>query len=110
MEIEPSVIKFARRKKTFALLAVLPMLLLVLMSCLLMSYAISVANNFYILLSNGLFFVACMWFVIAAKRYYRCPVCEKVVVPTKEDGTPSEISFAIAYRPAVCPYCKAKLL
>ena len=40
----------------------------------------------------------------------RCPACEKVVVPTKDDGTPSEVSFAIAYKPKECPYCSVPLL
>jgi hypothetical protein len=51
-----------------------------------------------------------MVFVIVAKRYYRCPVCEKVVVPTKDDGTPSEVSFAIQFKPKECPYCAAALM
>lgn len=104
-----SVEEFKRRKTVFSLRGILPMLLIILMSAMLMSWAIRVEDNLYILIANGMFFVACVVYVIAAKRYYRCPVCEKVVVPTKDDGTPSEISFAIAYKPEVCPYCAAKL-
>ena len=105
-----SVAEFKRRKTKFVLRGLLPMLLIIMMSCVLMSWAVPANNNFYIVVANGMFFFAGMVFVIAAKRYYRCPVCEKVVVPTKDDGTPSEISFAIAYKPKVCPYCGAALL
>ncbi|KAF0206343.1 MAG: hypothetical protein FD173_193 [Gallionellaceae bacterium] len=104
-----SVEEFKRRKTLFVLRGLLPMLTIILLGCILMSWAIPQHNNLYILLANGLIFVSGVVFVIAAKRYYRCPVCEKVVVPTKDDGTPSEISFAIAYKPEVCPYCAAKL-
>jgi hypothetical protein len=106
----PSVVEFRRRKKTFALRGLLPMLLLILLACLLMSWAMPRHNNLYILLSNALLFIGGMVYVIMAKRYYRCPVCEKVVVSTKDDGTPSEISFGIAYKPKICPYCAAPLL
>jgi len=37
--------------------------------------------------------LAGVWYVIAAKRYYRCPVCEKVVVPTKRRRTPQRDQF-----------------
>jgi rubrerythrin len=75
-----------------------------------MSWALPRHNDLCIVLANALLFISGMLFVIMAKRYYRCPVCEKVVVPVKEDGSPSEISFAIAYRPKKCPYCAAALL
>lgn len=105
-----SVTEFHRRKMKFALRGILPMLLIIMLGCILMSWAIRMHSNLYIAVANGLFFVSGMVFVITAKRYYRCPVCEKVVVPTKDDGTPSEISFGIAYKPKECPYCKAALL
>jgi hypothetical protein len=107
--VPSSVTEFTRRKRTFALRGILPMLLVILLGCITMSWALPRNNNPIILLANGLIFIAGMWFVIMAKRYYRCPVCEKVVVPTKDDGTPSEISFGIAYKPKVCPYCAAEL-
>lgn len=106
----PSVVEFQRRKRLFAVRGLLPMLLLILAACLLMSWALPQENNPGILLANLLLFVGGMVYVIVAKRYYRCPACEKVVVPTKDDGSPSEISFAIAYRPKKCPYCAAPLL
>ena len=105
----PSVAEFTRRKTRFAWRGLLPMFVIMLLGCVLMSWAVPQHNNLYILLANGLFFISGMVFVITAKRYYRCPVCEKVVVPTKDDGTPSEISFGIAYKPKVCPYCAAQL-
>lgn len=86
------------------------MFVIILCGCLLMSFALRNHSDLYILLANALFFISGMVFVITAKRYYRCPACEKVVVPTKDDGSPSEISFAIAYRPERCPYCAAPLL
>ena len=105
----PSVVEFNQRKRTFALRGLLPMFMIILIGCILMSWAVPNHNNLYIVVANGLFFISGMVFVIMAKRYYRCPVCEKVVVPTKDDGTPSEISFGIAYKPKVCPYCGAAL-
>ncbi len=105
-----SVIEFRLRKKTFALRGLLPMLMLILFGCMLMSWALSKNNNLGIIGANALLFISGMVFVITAKRYYRCPACEKVVVPTKDDGTPSEVSFAIAYKPKECPYCSAPLL
>jgi hypothetical protein len=104
-----SVIEFQRRKTQFAWRGILPMLLLMLLACLLMAWALPDEVSWAILLANLIFFASGMVFVISAKRYYRCPVCEKVVVPTKDDGTPSEISFGIAYKPSVCPYCAAAL-
>lgn len=109
MKPEASIAEFSRRKRTFALRGLLPMLLIVLGACLLMSWALPQHNNLAIFLANLLIFLSGMVYVISAKRYYRCPVCEKVVVPTKDDGTPSEISFGIAYKPKVCPYCAAVL-
>ncbi len=85
------------------------MLLIMLAGCLLMAWALPDENNLAIFAANLLFFASGVVFVIAAKRHYRCPMCEKVVVPTKDDGTPSEISFGIAYKPKVCPYCGAAL-
>lgn len=104
-----SIAEFHRRKRTFILRGLLPMFAIIIAGCLLMSWAVPAHNNRYIALANLLIFVSGMVFVIAAKKYYRCPVCEKVVVPTKDDGTPSEISFGIAYKPKECPYCKAAL-
>jgi hypothetical protein len=106
----PSVVEFRHRKKTFSLRGLLPMLMLILLACLLMSWALPRHNDLFIILANALLFISGMVFVIMAKKYYRCPDCEKVVVPTKEDGSPSEISFAIAYKPERCPYCAAPLL
>lgn len=104
-----SVAEFRRRKRTFALRGLLPMSIIILAGCVLMSWALPAHSNRYIALANLLIFISGMVFVITAKKYYRCPVCEKVVVPTKDDGTPSEISFGIAYKPEVCPYCNARL-
>jgi len=110
MESGPaSVAEFSRRKKTFMLRGLLPVLLIVLCACLVMAWALPTEDNLLIFLSNMMIFLAGMVYVITAKRYYRCPVCEKVVVPTKSDGTPSEISFGIAYKPKECPYCRAQL-
>ena len=110
MKLEPqSVVEFRRRKMIFAWRGVLPMLMLILLGCLLMSWAIRNHSNLWILIANVLIFISGMVFVIMAKRYYRCPVCEKVVVPKKDDGTPNEISFGIAYKPKECPYCAAPL-
>jgi hypothetical protein len=106
----PSVIEFRMRKQTFALRGLLPMLIFILLGCVLMSWALPRNYTLGIAGANVLLFISGMIFVIMAKRYYRCPACEKVVVPTKDDGTPSEISFAIAYKPKECPYCKAPLL
>ena len=106
----PSVIEFRHRKKMFAVRGLLPMLILIFCGCVLMSWALPNHSDLFIVLANALLFISGMVFVIMAKRYYRCPACEKVVVPTKDDGTPSEISFAIACKPKECPYCSAPLL
>jgi len=106
--IPSSVTEFKRRQRTFALRGILPMLLLILLGCLTMAWGLP-ENNLVIFAANMMIFLAGVWYVVMAKRYYRCPVCEKVVVPTKDDGTPSEISFGIAYKPKVCPYCAAAL-
>jgi hypothetical protein len=103
-----TVEEFKRRKRLFALRGLLPMLLLFLGGCVVMAWGMP-DNKPFVLIANLLIFIGGMVFVITAKRYYRCPACEKVVVPTKDDGTPSEISFAIAYKPQVCPYCGAVL-
>lgn len=100
--------EFARRKRIFAWRGILPMLLLILLGCVLMVWGLP-HNDPLIVLANLMIFFAGTWLVIAAKRYYRCPVCEKMVVPTKKDGTPSEISFGIDFKPRVCPYCKVSL-
>jgi len=111
MKLDSStVVEFRRRKRTFSLRGLLPMLLLMLLACWLMSWALPRHNDLFIIFANALLFISGMVFVIMAKRYYRCPDCEKVVVPTKEDGSPSEVSFAIAFRPKKCPYCAAPLL
>jgi hypothetical protein len=104
-----SIEEFKRRKTLFAWRGILPMLLIMLAGCLVMAWALPSENNLAIFSANLLFFASGVVFVISAKRYYRCPACEKVVVPTKEDGTPSEISFGIAYKPEKCPYCRAML-
>jgi hypothetical protein len=104
-----SVIEFRHRKKMFALRGLLPMLILMFLACVLMSWALPNHSDLFIVLANALLFISGMLFVIMAKRYYRCPACEKVVVPTKEDGTPSDVSFSIAYKPKVCPYCSVPL-
>ena len=104
-----SVIEFRHRKKMFAARGLLPMLLLMFAACVLMSWALHNHSDLFIVLANVLLFISGMLFVIMAKRYYRCPACEKVVVPTKDDGTPSDVSFAIAYKPKVCPYCSVPL-
>jgi hypothetical protein len=106
--IPSSVTEFKRRKRTFTLRGLLPMFLLIMLGGLLQAWGMP-DNNPVIFAANMMIFAAGVWYVIAAKRYYRCPVCEKVVVPTKDDGTPSEISFSIAYKPKVCPYCAAAL-
>ena len=105
-----SVIEFRHRKKMFAVRGLLPMLLLIFCGCVLMSWALPNHSDLFIVLANALLFISGMVFVIMAKRYYRCPACEKVVVPTKDDGTPSEVSFAIAYKPKECPYYSVPLL
>lgn len=105
-----TVIEFRRRKMLFAARGILPVLILIFAGCVLMSWALPNHSDLIIVLANALLFVSGMVFVIMAKRYYRCPACEKVVVPTKDDGTPSEVSFAIAYKPKVCPYCAAPLM
>jgi hypothetical protein len=101
--------KFKLRKMTFAKRGLLPMFLFILAGCGLLTLALQVKNEYYALLGYIFIFASGLVFVLTAKKYYRCPVCEKVVVPTKDDGKPSEISFAIAYDPQVCPYCTAPL-
>jgi hypothetical protein len=103
-----SVAEFKRQKRTFMLRGILPVCVFVLLGCTVMVWGLP-DNKPVVLAANLFIFMAGVWFVILAKRYYRCPVCEKVVVPTKDDGTPSEISFGIAYKPKVCPYCGAAL-
>ena len=107
-QVPASVIEFSRRKRVFLLRGILPVGLLILLGVIVMGQGLP-DNKPFVFAANMLIFIAGIWFVITAKRYYRCPVCEKVVVPTKSDGTPSEISFGIAYKPKVCPYCTAEL-
>lgn len=85
------------------------MFILILTGCILLTLALLAKNEYYAVPGYILIFASGLVFVLTAKKYYRCPVCEKVVVPTKDDGKPSEISFAIAYNPQVCPYCAAPL-
>lgn len=101
--------EFKRRKITFAKRGLLPMFILIPAGCTLLILALRLHSEMYALLGNMTIFASGLVFVVTAKRYYRCPLCEKVVVPTKDDGMPSEISFAIAYDPQVCPYCLAPL-
>ncbi|MDD4912283.1 MAG: hypothetical protein PHP57_08325 [Sideroxydans sp.] len=103
-----SITEFNRRKRTFMIRGIVPVVGMVLLGCGVMAMGLP-DNKPIVLAANLLIFFAGVWFVISAKRHYRCPVCEKVVVPTKDDGTPSEISFGIAYKPKVCPYCSAQL-
>lgn len=109
MKAELTITEFARRKQTIALRGILPMLLIILAACLLMAWAIPLNSNPAILVANLLVFLSGVVFVLTAKRYYRCPACEKVVVPCKADGTPNEVSFGIAYKPKTCPYCTVAL-
>jgi hypothetical protein len=101
--------QFKLRKMSFLKRGLLPMFLLILAGCSLLTLALQAKNEYYALPGYIFIFASGLVFVLTAKKYYRCPVCEKVVVPTKDDGKPSEISFAIAYAPDVCPYCGAKL-
>ncbi|TNC96334.1 MAG: hypothetical protein FD121_1155 [Gallionellaceae bacterium] len=106
--IPASVTEFKRRKRTFYLRGILPVVVLILFGCVVMWQGLP-DDKPIVLAANLLIFIAGAWYVISAKRYYRCPVCEKVVVPTKADGRPSDISFGIDYSPEECPYCKVKL-
>ena len=101
--------QFKLRKITFAKRGLLPMFSLILAGCIFLVLALRLHNEIYALLGNLIIFASGLIFVLSAKRYYRCPACEKVVVPVRDDGKPSEISFAIAYDPQVCPYCAAAL-
>ncbi len=101
--------QFKLRKMTFAKRGLLPMFLLILAGCIFLIGALHLHNEIYALVGNLIIFASGIVFVVSAKRYYRCPACEKVVVPLKDDGKPSEISFAIAYAPEVCPYCASPL-
>ncbi len=101
--------QFQLRKATFIKRGVLPMLVLIIFGCVFLTFALQHKYEYFALAGYLLIFASGVVFVLTAKKYYRCPVCEKVVVPTKDDGKPSEISFAIAYSPEVCPYCHATL-
>jgi len=104
-----TIAEFKRRKMTFAKRGLLPMFMLILAGCVLLTLSLTNHNDLFAVLGNMLIFISGIVFVLSAKRYYRCPVCDKVVVPTRDDGKPSEISFAIAYGPQTCPYCLVAL-
>ncbi|MDH2916181.1 MAG: hypothetical protein PXX77_04810 [Gallionella sp.] len=106
--IPASVTEFKRRRRVFFLRGILPVVSLILLGCVVMVQGLP-DDKPIVLVANLIIFLAGAWYVISAKRYYRCPECEKVVVPTKADGRPSDISFGIDYSPEVCPYCAAKL-
>jgi hypothetical protein len=108
MEQAATVTEFKRRRRTFYMRGILPVVLLILCGCVVMWQGLP-DDKPIVLLANLIIFAAGIWYVISAKRYYRCPACEKVVVPTKADGRPSDISFGIDYSPEVCPYCNAQL-
>ena len=101
--------QFQLRKAKFIKRGVLPMFALIIAGCVFLTIALQQKYEYFALAGYLLIFASGVVFVLTAKKYYRCPVCEKVVVPTKDDGKPSEISFAIAYSPEVCPYCHAAL-
>jgi hypothetical protein len=101
--------KFNVRQKQFARSGLLPMIGLITLGSAFMIVALLQRNEWYALFGNVIVFMSGIVYVLAAKRYYRCPVCEKVVVPLGDDGKPSEVSFAIAYQPERCPYCSAAL-
>ena len=101
--------QFQLRKATFIKRGVIPMLALIIVGCVFLTIALQKKYEYVALAGYILIFASGVVFVLTAKKYYRCPACEKVVVPTKDDGKPSEISFAIAYSPEVCPYCHAAL-
>jgi len=101
--------EFRRRKLKFAKRGLLPMFILILAGSTFLILALRQHQEIYALLGNVLIFASGFVFVLTAKRYYRCPACEKVVVPVSDDGKPSELSFAIAYNPQVCPYCAVPL-
>jgi hypothetical protein len=101
--------QFQLRKTKFIKRGVLPMFALIIIGCVFLTIALKQKYEYFALAGYLLIFASGVIFVLTAKKYYRCPVCDKVVVPTKDDGKPSEISFAIAYNPDVCPYCRAAL-
>jgi hypothetical protein len=101
--------QFKLRQLAFLKRGVVPMIALIIVGCVFLTVALQQQHEYYALLGYLFIFASGVVFVLTAKKYYRCPVCEKVVVPTKDDGKPSEISFAIAYSPETCPYCNAKL-
>jgi DNA-directed RNA polymerase subunit RPC12/RpoP len=103
-----TVTEFIRRRRMFYMRGILPVLVLILFGCVVMWKGMP-DDKPIVLAANLVIFLAGAWYVISAKRYYRCPACEKVVVPTKADGRPSDISFGIDYSPEECPYCKVKL-
>jgi len=103
-----TITEFKRRRRMFYVRGILPVVSLILFGCGVMRKGLP-DDKPIVLLANLIIFVAGVWYVISAKRYYRCPACDKVVVPTKADGRPSDISFGIDYSPEVCPYCKVPL-
>jgi DNA-directed RNA polymerase subunit RPC12/RpoP len=103
-----TITEFKRRRRMFYVRGIMPVVLLILFGCIVMWKGLP-DDKPIVLLANLVIFAAGIWYVISAKRYYRCPACEKVVVPTKADGKPSDISFGIDYSPEECPYCKVKL-
>ena len=107
-ELSPPA-QFKLRKIKFIKRGILPMLALIVVGCVFLTFALKQQYEYFALPGYLLIFASGTVFVLTAKKYYRCPVCEKVVVPTKDDGKPSEISFAIAYSPDVCPYCNTAL-
>lgn len=102
------IAEFKRRRRTFYARGILPVVVVILLGCWVMWQGLP-DDKPIVLAANLLIFAAGAWYVISAKRYYRCPACEKVVVPIKADGRPSDISFGIDYSPEECPYCKVKL-
>ncbi|MFA7399905.1 MAG: hypothetical protein WCZ98_05445 [Sideroxydans sp.] len=103
-----TITEFKRRRHTFYVRGILPVIATILVGCWVMWQGLP-DDKPIVLVANLLIFAAGIWYVISAKRYYRCPACEKVVVPTKADGRPSDISFGIDYSPEECPYCKVRL-
>ena len=104
-----AAVVFRLRKRAFTLRGLLPMAALMLAGTLLLTYALLRRDDLYTVLGYVLIFSSGVVFVLSAKKYYRCPACEKVVVPLADNGKPSEVSFAIAYNPQTCPYCGVAL-
>jgi hypothetical protein len=107
--LKSPVLIFQLRKKTFVRRGLLPMAGLMIAGTLLLTYALLRRDDLVTVLGYMLIFFSGVVFVLSAKKYYRCPACEKVVVPLADNGKPSEVSFAIAYNPQTCPYCGVAL-